>query len=35
MAFFDFHYDLSAPRKLDDSYADVIVILRKTAQVAS
>ena len=26
---FDFQYDLSAPRKLDDGYADVILVLRK------
>jgi hypothetical protein len=27
---FDFQYDLSAPRKLDDGYADLILVLRKT-----
>ncbi len=26
---FDFQYDLEAPRKLDDGYADVILVLRK------
>lgn len=26
---FDFQYDLVAPRKLDDGYADVILVLRK------
>ena len=26
---FDFQYDLGAPRKLDDGYADVILVLRK------
>lgn len=35
VACFDFHYDLSAPRRLDDSRADVIVVLRKSAQVGS
>jgi SAM-dependent methyltransferase len=33
VACYDFHYDLGAERKLDDRYADVIVVLRKTAQV--
>ncbi|MBK8091550.1 MAG: class I SAM-dependent methyltransferase [Verrucomicrobiaceae bacterium] len=28
---YDFTYDLSDPRKLDDSYADVLLVLRKTA----
>jgi SAM-dependent methyltransferase len=33
VACFDFHYDLGAERKLDDSYADVIVVLRKMGMV--
>lgn len=30
---FDFQYDLSAERKLDDGYADVILVLRKVGRV--
>jgi hypothetical protein len=30
---FDFQYDLGAPRKLDDGYADVILVLRKVGGI--
>lgn len=33
LACFDFHYDLASERKLDDEYADVVVVLRKRQQV--
>lgn len=29
MACYDFTYDLSAPRKLDDRYADIVLVLRR------
>ncbi len=30
-AAFDFTYDLDSPRQLDDSYSDIILVLRKTS----
>jgi hypothetical protein len=31
VACYDFTYDIEAPRELDDSYSDVILILRRRA----
>jgi hypothetical protein len=29
VACYDFTYDISSPRELDDSYADIVLVLRK------
>jgi len=34
-ACYDFHYDPESPRELDDSYADIVLILRRTQTDAS